>query len=104
MLNNLAIFGAKYLFLFILATAVVWFFKQPRSKQKEILLYSIVSLPIIYAVLKIAALFYFDARPFVVGHFAPLLPHEPDNGFPSDHTILSAAAASIVFPYNKKIS
>ncbi len=31
-----------------------------------------------------------DPRPFVAGHFTPLLPHGNDNGFPSDHTLLAS--------------
>lgn len=31
-----------------------------------------------------------DPRPFVEGHFKPLISHGPDNGFPSDHTLLAA--------------
>jgi len=40
------------------------------------------------------AYFYFDPRPFVTGHFQPLIPHVADNGFPSDHTLLSAVIAA----------
>ena len=32
---------------------------------------------------------YFEPRPFVAHHFTPLIPHEPDNAFPSDHTLLA---------------
>jgi uncharacterized membrane protein len=77
---------------------------QPRAKQKEMVAFGIVALPIMYVILKLVALIYFDPRPFVVDHFIPLIPHGPDNGFPSDHTILSAAAASVIYPYNKKVS
>jgi len=59
-------------------------------------------LPLTYAVAKIGSLLYFDARPFVVGNFIPLFSHIPDNGFPSDHTLLAGALAVITFFYNKK--
>ena len=38
---------------------------------------------------------YFDSRPFVVGNYVPLIPHTPDNGFPSDHTLLVSTLAAI---------
>lgn len=66
--------------------------------------FGIMALPIMYVALKLLAMLYFDPRPFVVDHFTPLIPHDPDNGFPSDHTLLSAATASVVYPYSKKIS
>lgn len=103
-LSSLSIFGAKYLFIIILVIAFGYFIVQPRFKQKEMLAFGIIALPVMYVILKLGALLYFDARPFVVDHFTPLIPHSPDNGFPSDHTIISAAMASIVYPYSKKIS
>jgi undecaprenyl-diphosphatase len=39
----------------------------------------------------------------VAGHFTPLIPHAPDNGFPSDHTLLSSAIAMTVFLRNRSI-
>lgn len=64
----------------------------------------VFALPCIYLFSKLSANLYFDPRPFVVGHFTPLLPHAPDNGFPSDHALLTSAIASVGFVYNKKVS
>jgi undecaprenyl-diphosphatase len=52
---------------------------------------------------RLVAAVYFDPRPFVSGHFTPLIPHEPDNGFPSDHTLLSSASAMTVFLRDRRI-
>lgn len=103
LINSLGIFGAKYLFIVILGIAFIYFIKQPRIKQKEMITFGIIALPIMYVILKLLALLYFDPRPFVVDHFTPLISHDPDNGFPSDHALLSGAAASIVYPYSKQI-
>ncbi len=46
---------------------------------------------------------YYDPRPFVVGHFTPLIPHVPDNGFPSDHALLISAIAMIGMVWNRKL-
>ena len=75
-----------------------------RSDKLEMIAWGIVALPVMYILLIIAGAVYFDPRPFDVGHFTPLIPHAPDNGFPSDHTLLCSATASIVFFYNKKKS
>jgi undecaprenyl-diphosphatase len=57
-----------------------------------------------YAVAKIISLFYYSTLPFVEGNFTPLIPHEADNGFPSDHTLLGAGISSVIYFFNKKVS
>ena len=100
---SLVIFGAKYLiFLSVLITGI-FFFIQLKPDQKKFLLYAVITLPVIFIIAKLSSLLYFDPRPFVVGHFIPLIPHAPDNGFPSDHTLLGAALAVIVFAFSKRV-
>jgi len=103
-MNNLIIFSAKYLYLFEVVLAIAYFFLQSRGKQKSIVLLSAIFLPLTYIIAQVIAALYFDPRPFVAGNFTPLIPHAPDNGFPSDHMLLISAIASILFLYNKKIS
>ena len=103
-INHIFIFGAKYLYLLAGVIALVGFWKLPKEKKKEIIIFSMIALPAIYIVSKIGAWLYSDPRPFVAGHFVPLIPHDPDNGFPSDHVLLVSAIASLIFPFNKKIS
>lgn len=102
-MNELIIFVAKDLIWLIVIVAVIYVFLQPRKKQKELLFFVGITLPIIYIVAKIGSLFYFDARPFVAGNFVPLIDHVSDNGFPSDHTLFGAAIAMTIFFYNRKI-
>jgi len=102
-MDTIIIFTAKY-FLYISATiAVVFFLRQPRQKQREILVFAVVVFPLSYLIAKTASFFYFDPRPFVAGNFTPLIPHAPDNGFPSDHTLLAAAISAVIFRFNKKL-
>ena len=98
------IFGAKYLYLLAGIIALVWFWKLPRGEKKEAIIFGVIALPTIYLVSKIGAWLYFDPRPFVAGHFTPLISHAPDNGFPSDHVLLTSAIASIIFPFSKRVS
>jgi len=102
--NYLFIFGAKYLFVLAGIIAVIWFWKLPNEKKKETVVFGIIALPLIYIVAKIGSGLYFNPRPFVVGHFTPLIPHDLDNGFPSDHVLLISAIASVIFPFSKKVS
>jgi len=104
MINTLFIFSAKYLYLVVGIIAIIYFWKQPRATQKQIFIFTAVALPLIYIVAKIASLFYYSTRPFVLGGFQPLIPHEADNGFPSDHTLVSAAISSVLYPFSKKVS
>ena len=103
-IDYIFIFIAKYLFVLAGIIALVWFWKLPKEKKKEIIIFGVITLPVIYIISKIGAWLYFDPRPFVVGHFTPLIPHDPDNGFPSDHVLLISAIASIIFPFSKKVS
>ncbi len=63
-----------------------------------------VIAPLAYIISRISSYLYYDPRPFVVGHFTPLIAHAADNGFPSDHVLLTGAVAMIVWFYNKKLS
>lgn len=50
---------------------------------------------------KLAGKLYYDPRPFVDGACQAVVPHAADNGFPSDHTLLGAVLATIVWRYSK---
>lgn len=102
-MDALIIFIAKYFLYVSAAIAVMYFFKQPQKKQKEIFIFALILLPVSYLIAKIAGHFYFNPRPFVVGHFTPLFPHKPDNGFPSDHMLLAVALAAAIFRFNEKL-
>jgi undecaprenyl-diphosphatase len=59
---------------------------------------------IAYGIALIAGRLYFDPRPFVQFHFKPLIEHDTENGFPSDHVLLVATVAAVVTVFNKRIS
>lgn len=101
--DALAIFGAKYLWWTIGLAALVYFLRQEREKQKEMILFAMFALPAIYLAAGLAGAAYFNPRPFVAGNFTPLIPHDATNGFPSDHMLLSSALAALVFAFNKKM-
>ena len=102
--DTLAIFGAQYLYLVLLTAALIWYLCQSRSRQIEMIAWGVVALPLMYLLLIVAGALYFDARPPYSDNITPLIVHDPDNGFPSDHTLLCSATSSIVFFYNKRFS
>jgi undecaprenyl-diphosphatase len=50
----------------------------------------------------IAGHLYYDPRPFVTHHLVPLIAHAADNGFPSDHALLTAFLAFTMLLYSKR--
>ena len=103
-MNTIIIFGAKYLIIIPVILTVYFFWKQDSREKKCFLIFASISLPLTFILVLIANHLIYDPRPFVVGNFIPLIPHIPDNGFPSDHTVLIAALAALVYFFNKKWS
>ena len=102
-MNTLIIFSAKYLYLVAVLFAVVLWWRL-KEQRKDIAVLGIISLPLMYLVSRLAGYLYFNPRPFVVGHFVPLISHSVDNGFPSDHTLLLSALAMLFFYYRRSAS
>lgn len=102
-MNFLIIVAAKYLLYALIAAAVVILFLAPREKAKRLLLLAVISFPLAFVIAKILSHFINDPRPFMVEHIQPLISHAAGNGFPSDHTLLGMAIASVLFTYNKKM-
>ena len=104
MVDTLSIFAANYLWYVIIGITVVYFLTLSRPEQKRMLIFAALVLPLVYLFSLLGGALYYDARPFVVEHFNPLIPHKPSNGFPSDHVLWSAATAAIILPSNKYLS
>lgn len=101
-MDTLMILCAKYLYLVVIAMGIIFLLFQKRKVQIQILIFVVISLPLTYLLGKIAGHFYFDPRPFVALHIKPLIPHAATNGFPSDHTLISAAISAVLYFFNKK--
>jgi undecaprenyl-diphosphatase len=94
-MDALVIFGAKYLIAVPVLVLLAYLFFSRGKKLRQLLWLSVLSLPAAYALGHLAGLLYSNPRPFVVGHFKPLIEHAANNGFPSDHTLLAATLAMI---------
>ncbi|CAN5188103.1 hypothetical protein BH11PAT1_BH11PAT1_6970 [soil metagenome] len=101
-MDLLIIFGAKYLFIVIGILAIIKILFSPKDLKVSYIKLAIFTLPLSLIIAKIGNLIIFSPRPFVVERITPLIHASADNGFPSDHTLLSLTIASIVFAYNKK--
>lgn len=103
MFTLIIIYSAKYLFLVSIVIFLIYLWKTSKKNRIAIIQLTIISFPITWLTAKILSFLIFDPRPFVVDHVTPLIPHVADNGFPSDHTLITMAIASVVFAYNRKI-
>jgi undecaprenyl-diphosphatase len=101
-MNEIIILTAKYLYLVSIVMAGVYFFQAKSEEKKRLGLLAIVTLPLALILGKLSSHFISDPRPFVVLHVTPLIAHAADNGFPSDHTLLTMTIAAIIFVFNKK--
>lgn len=101
-MNEIIILVAKYLYLVSVLLAVYYWLRLPGPDKRRMGLLAVITLPLALIIGKIASHFISDPRPFVVLHVQPLLAHAADNGFPSDHTLLTMTLAAIVFVLNKK--
>jgi undecaprenyl-diphosphatase len=98
-MDTLIALCAKYLIWVVVLLGVVFWFT---SRDKVRLgMAAIFSMALTYGFGKLASHFWYDTRPFVINHFTPIISHAADNGFPSDHMLLGAAIASVVFVYNR---
>jgi undecaprenyl-diphosphatase len=102
-MRGLVIFTAQYLYLAIIAIALIEAICAKATTRAAFIRLSAISLPLAFIVDKILNYIISNPRPFVVEGIAPLFPHSPDNGFPSDHTLLVMTVAAIVFTYNRKL-
>ena len=97
---DVTIFAAKYLVFIACACAAVVIPLLARRRSQRVMvrwaLAAAAMLVLSYALAQVAGALYTDPRPFVTEHTRPLVAHAPDNGFPSDHALLSAALAALV--------
>ncbi len=97
------VFGAEYLVYVQALATLVFAWLQRRIIRATFFAYAIVSGVLAFALSRLAGLLYNNPRPFVVEGFTPPIPHAPDNGFPSDHTLLAAWLAALVMPYDRRL-
>ena len=55
-------------------------------------------------IVKIAAAFFYERRPFLVEHLHPLVAHAADNAFPSDHLAACGLAVGYLWPRSRALA
>lgn len=103
-MNSIIIFCAKYLFVaVILCLAIAWLPLEKETKKRFVVA-TVLAGGIAFALSRLAGHLYYDPRPFVTEHVKPLIPHAADNGFPSDHALLTGTLTAITYFFNKKVA
>ena len=101
-LTTVVIWVAQYAFALSILLWIVYFIVRP-GQRVDLFVLSALAFPLALAIALLLGLAIYDPRPFVVAHSVPLIAHTADNGFPSDHTLLTAAIAAVVFVLNRKL-
>lgn len=103
-MNSLIVFVAKYfLYISVLIVGVYWL--RASTKDKFSLAWKLVAGGILaLAMARVSAHFYYDTRPFVAEHIKPLFAHAPDNGFPSDHALLTSFLGFSLLAYSRRVA
>ncbi len=102
-MNTLIILSAKYLYIVIILAAIgLTFYKTKIERRVEMIVTAVIAAIIVLALIWLSSHLFYSTRPFVIGHFQPLVSHSADNGFPSDHTAISMGAAFVIYLFNKK--
>ncbi|MFH1087699.1 MAG: phosphatase PAP2 family protein [Chloroflexota bacterium] len=94
---------AQYLVVIVGLIAVAAAVLSERAVRNSIIKLAVLSFAIAFLISFVAGTVYYDARPFVVENIEPLVPHQPDNGFPSHHTLGAMVAAATIFVYRRRL-
>jgi undecaprenyl-diphosphatase len=97
-------FCAQDLFLFVVAGTVAVGWMLPKANRLRFGVAVVLAGIIALVLSRVAAKLYYDPRPFVTEHVKPLISHAADNGFPSDHALLTMTLTAITYFFNKKIA
>lgn len=103
-MDGVIIFCAEYLFIFVILGILVALYFNAKETRLQFFVAIILAGIIAFILSRIASKLHYDPRPFVTEHVKPLIPHAPDNGFPSDHALLTMTLTAITYFYNKKIA
>ncbi len=85
----------------ILGVAIAWL-RTARQTKLRFAVAAIAAGLLALAMSRVAAKLYFDPRPFVTEHVKPLIAHAADNGFPSDHALLTMTLTAITYFFSRK--
>jgi undecaprenyl-diphosphatase len=102
-MHTLIILVAKGFIIIPVALLAYGFSRLQTGQRRRFMLQLIASGVLSFGLARIASHYITDPRPFVTGHFTPLIAHGADNGFPSDHTLVAAWISWLLFYYSRRL-
>lgn len=102
-MNSTIVFVAKYFLFASLGVTGIFWLRCGRDTRVDLLIRGVLGGLLALALARLAGHLYYDPRPFVTQHVTPLFPHAADNGFPSDHALLTSFLGFTVLAYSKKV-
>ncbi|MEX2006632.1 MAG: phosphatase PAP2 family protein [Candidatus Saccharimonadales bacterium] len=103
-MDNLIVFGAKYLILLPIAVAVyVAYTIKDKKIRRQFTLTLLVAGLTSYLAAQLIKAQVASPRPYISEGTTPLFYPSNDYGFPSDHTLLAAFLAFCILPYRRRL-
>ncbi len=93
-----------YFFLVSLVIVAVYWWRADRPVKLSLTWQLVAGGAIALALDDWAGHLYYDPRPFVTEHVVPIIPHAADNGFPSDHALLTFFLAFTMLLYSRRLA
>lgn len=103
-MNTIIVFCAQYLYLFVIVGIGITWLLTTKNLKVQLIVATVIAGATAFILSRIASKLYYDPRPFVAQHVKALIAHQTDNGFPSDHALLTMTLASITYCFNRKIA
>ena len=98
----LIVMVAKYLIIVPIIVLAAYFFLSNKQVQKRMVVLGGLGSGLAFILSRIGSALFYDPRPFVTQQIQPLIAHAADNGFPSDHALLSFTLAAVLYTFNRK--
>lgn len=101
-MDSVIVFLASYLIFTIVLAAI--FVGYRTKRRREYILALILAGILAWDLSAIAGALFVNPRPFVSLNIEPLIPHGPDNGFPSQHVVLAMTLTAVIYFYWRRLA
>ena len=94
----------SYFFLISVVLVALYWFRANRQVKLSLTWQLLAGGVLALALDEVAGHLYYDPRPFVTHHLVPIIAHAADNGFPSDHALLTFFLAFTMLIYSRRLA
>ena len=101
-MDSIVIFFAQYVIFIVGLVAFGYWLTLPKKQKIQVIIFGLVIAITAYVLSKLGNSIVHSPRPYTLDQFVPLFAYPKDNGFPSDHTLISACIAATIFFVSKK--